>query len=154
MKYASASITFLEVPDEICLTYSISGCQHRCPGCHSPWLAKDEGQDIMEVIVQDIEKNLGYITCVCFLGEGNDPSALADCIQIVKNAGLKVCLYSGADRMEDIPVLDYPEAEGIDYLKIGSFRQELGGLSSKGTNQRMYKMHQLRIVEDITYRFQ
>ena len=153
MKYAEACITFAEVPDEVCLTYSITGCRNQCKGCHSPWLREDYGKDLMEDLVKDIEANANYITCVCFLGEGRNPGELADCIQIAKNAGLKVCLYSGADKLEDIAVLDYPEADGIDYLKIGSFQERLGGLKSPVTNQHMYRMKDGKFEEDITYKF-
>jgi anaerobic ribonucleoside-triphosphate reductase activating protein len=153
VKYAEACITFAEVPDEICLTYSITGCRNNCRGCHSPWLREYYGRDLMEDLASDIEKNSGYITCVCFLGEGNCPSKLADCIQIVKNAGLKVCLYSGADKLEDIAILSYPEADGIDYLKIGSYQERLGGLTSPVTNQHMYRMEDGIIKEDITHKF-
>ena len=30
--------------------------------------------------------------------------------------------------------------ENFDYIKIGSYREELGPLTSKTTNQRMYKI--------------
>lgn len=38
MKYSDAQVVFAEVPDEITLAISISGCPNRCPGCHSQHL--------------------------------------------------------------------------------------------------------------------
>ena len=65
--------------------------------------------------------------------------------------GLKVCVYSGADDMEIFS--NFICDSVIDYLKIGSYKQEFGGLNSVNTNQRMYKIVDSQI-SDITEQFQ
>ena len=46
----------------------------------------------------------------------------------------------------------------LDYIKIGPYIKDKGGLDSKGTNQRMYEVisdkNGRRILNDITYKFQ
>ena len=43
-KYIDARVTFSEVPDEISLCISITGCPYRCFSCHSPHLREDIGE--------------------------------------------------------------------------------------------------------------
>ena len=44
MKYVDTKVVFAEIPDEITLAISISGCPCHCPGCHSSYLAEDIGK--------------------------------------------------------------------------------------------------------------
>ena len=44
MKYVDAKIVFQEIPDEITLAISISGCTIHCAGCHSKYLWDDVGE--------------------------------------------------------------------------------------------------------------
>jgi anaerobic ribonucleoside-triphosphate reductase activating protein len=41
----------------------------------------------------------------------------------------------------------------LDYIKIGSYREQLGGLVSTTTNQKMFKVNNKQQLEDITNRF-
>jgi anaerobic ribonucleoside-triphosphate reductase activating protein len=42
----------------------------------------------------------------------------------------------------------------VDYLKVGRYIAELGGLNKKATNQKMYRINQkTRQLEDITNKF-
>lgn len=153
IRCASQNITFQEVPDEISLTFSISNCPGHCEGCHSTWLHQDIGFDLEKALPSLLEDYGSQITCVCFMGEGNDPDALLRCIKLVKERNLKVCLYSGRDLIEDIPLIE-EILPVLDYLKVGSYQAGLGGLDSPATNQQMYKFDQNgKIVQDITFRF-
>ena len=136
IKYADYSIVFREVPEEITLAFSITNCQGNCPGCHSPHLREDIGNDLIKDLPALMEKYKGMITCVCFLGEGNDPGALRDCLKLVKEAGLKTCVYSGKD---EPPIFYMYNAALIDYLKYGSYQEEKGPLDNPNTNQRMVR---------------
>lgn len=154
VKYCSTAITFAEVPDEISLSIQITNCQNRCKGCHSPFLRKDFGEDLEKDLPVLLEKYEDQITCVCFMGEGNDIVGLQNCIDLVKNSGLKTCVYSGEDCDE------YSWYLNLDYLKAGPYIAELGGLNNKTTNQRMYKITEEVVknktclnFEDITYKF-
>ena len=151
IKYAGYSIVMQEVPDEISLALDITNCPNRCPGCHSPELQKDFGQDLEAALPALLKAYAGRISCVCFMGEGRDYTALVHCLQMVREAGLKTCLYSGHDQAPPIGLTL------LDYLKLGPYIKELGGLDSPRTNQRMWRIHHLLnglVPENITYKFQ
>lgn len=148
LKYLGTSIVLQEVPDEITLAINISGCPHRCEGCHSRYLWDYVGDYISDDLPLIINKYKDYITCVCFMGGDQNLNELFELANIVHLYGLKCCLYSGDDDLQ-ISKVNY-----FDYVKIGSYRQELGGLSSTQTNQKMYKKNIQGFFEDITYRFQ
>lgn len=149
LKYVGYSIVFEEVPNEISLSISISGCPYKCRGCHSPYLWKDEGRYISEDLRSIIDKNKDYLTCVCFLGGDQNIAELKELLKFIKDCyGLKTCLYSGRDEIKDLKeLLSY-----LDYVKIGSYKSDLGGLNSPTTNQKMYKIEKSKL-EDITYEF-
>jgi anaerobic ribonucleoside-triphosphate reductase activating protein len=48
---------------------------------------------------------------------------------------LKIGWYSGRDELAKDINLDW-----FDYIKIGHYDEELGGLNKKTTNQRLYKL--------------
>ena len=135
IKYISQALTFSEVPDEASLCLNITNCQYRCPGCHSPYLQQDTGRDLLESLPVLLQKYGSDITCVCFMGEGNDPQALVACLQMVREHGLKTCLYTGGSGLPLNVSLHY-----LDYLKIGPYIAERGGLDKPTTNQRMYRI--------------
>lgn len=133
MKYVSRQVTFAEVPDEICLSYLISGCQLRCKGCHSAdaWNA-EKGLDLsLSVLSLDINKYRKFITCVLFLGGEWHFEELLKILQFSKSFGLKTCLYTGEKSVHSALVAE------LDYLKTGPYIQSLGGLRSENTNQRL-----------------
>ena len=60
---------------------------------------------------------------------------------------LKIAWYSGRQYIpESFPIIYF------DYIKIGPYIPELGGLDSENTNQIMYKIEDDKLI-DITYRF-
>lgn len=134
MKYTTTMIGFREFPDEISLCVNISGCQFRCPDCHSKELWEDIGTELtFKELHRLISTNKG-ITCVGFMG-GNlkeiDPLA-----EYVKNIdpSLKVGWYTGGIINEN----DLLKLEFLDYVKTGPYIKELGGLDSSTTNQKFY----------------
>ena len=147
LKYLGTSIVFQEVPDEISLAINISGCPHRCGGCHSKYLWDYKGNYIMDDLQSLIEKYKGYITCICFMGGDQNLSELNVLTDIIHSNDIRCCLYSGDDNLNLDSVLFF------DYVKIGSYHQSLGGLSSENTNQRMYKKDDTGSFNDITYKF-
>lgn len=150
LKYKGASIVLQEVPDEISLAFNISGCPVKCRGCHSKYLWEYNG----ELLKQDIEKWLNkyqeYITCVCFMGGNQNLAELKDLCVLCHKRGLKTCLYTGYTLDEKLKVFAY---EYLNYLKVGEYRDECGGLDKKPTNQKMYKLCDNKLI-DITYMFQ
>jgi hypothetical protein len=62
-------------------------------------------------------------------------------------------MYAGADSIFQIK----NEVVGLlDYIKIGSYKEDLGGLDNPTTNQKMYKVNKSNnyyMLEDITHKF-
>lgn len=143
-KYIDARVTFSEVPDEISLCISITGCPYKCFNCHSPHLREDIGEWLTkETLDSLIEKNKG-ITCVCLMGGDDctsDINALANYVR-TKYPDLKIAWYSGSKR-----VSQYINLCNFDYIKVGPYMEDCGGLDKPTTNQVMYK------IENITYKF-
>ena len=64
-------VTFEEIPTEVTLSLSISNCQGKCPGCHSPELRCNIGTELTnEKLDELITKNSG-ISCVLLLVEAS-----------------------------------------------------------------------------------
>ena len=149
LKYVDTKIVFQEIPDEITLAINISGCPCNCRGCHSSYLAEDIGEPLdLQHLTNLIDSNKG-ITCVCIMGGDANPSEVDDIAQDIKEyyPELKVGWYSGRQELsKDI------ELGNFDYIKLGPYKEELGPLSSKTTNQRFYKVNGRELV-DITSRF-
>lgn len=129
--YQGYTVSFQEVPDEISLVISIADCPHRCPGCHSPQLQKPEGRDLLPDLPKMIREYGDVITCVCFMGEGQDDIALSVCHDFVKALGYKTCMYAGG---ADLHGCDW------DYFKAGPYIESRGPLTSRTTNQRMFRL--------------
>ena len=148
IKYYNAMVVFEEIPDEITLAINITNCPCHCIGCHSKFLWEDSGTQLSKSELDELIKKNDGITCVCFMGGDSEPKTvnlLAEYIQNAKN--LKVGWYSGMDELsDDIKV------ENFDYIKIGHYDYELGGLDEKTTNQRLYKVNEGEF-EDITSKF-
>ena len=136
LKCYSYDIVCQEIPDEISLAVNISGCPNRCLGCHSPWLWSDEGEFMTDEFLKSlIGKYSAAITCFCFMGGDAEPSEIERLAFWIKEKypHVKTAWYSGNDRIaEGFDILS------LDYVKIGPFRQELGGLKSPTTNQALY----------------
>ncbi len=146
MKYIERQITFQEVPNEASLSFLISGCPNRCKWCHSSFswdwskwveLNRDE-------LLNNLDKNWEYITCVLFLWGEWEEDNLIELLDIVKDWWLKTCLYSGLN--------DVPERLKVklDYLKLWPYIEKLWGLNSPDTNQRFIRVSDW---EDLTYLF-
>ena len=158
MKYLNTMITFSEFPDEIALCINITNCPFHCPGCHSPELWEDIGTELTtEELSKLIESNKG-ITLVGFMGgKEEEINKLSRYIKD-KYLELKVGVYSGG---YSVVRFDF---EVLDYIKIGSYREEYGPLDNPNTNQKMFKLvpnsskyikdkNRFKEMVDITYKF-
>jgi anaerobic ribonucleoside-triphosphate reductase activating protein len=133
LKYARSSIAFQEVPNEISLSYEVCGCPLRCDGCHSPELRQDKGfpLDASRIFADSIKYD-GLISCVLFMGGDWVVQDIIGLLSFVKSQGLKTALYSGFDSVPD------DITSRLDYLKVGPYKKELGGLNSPVTNQQFF----------------
>jgi anaerobic ribonucleoside-triphosphate reductase activating protein len=143
------SVTFAEIPDEICLCLNLSLCPHRCPGCHSTYLQTDCGEELTTDIIDDLINKHRGITCILFLGGDNDKTSLVSLAKHIKNNyDLLVGWYSGESLLD----LSY-YGRYFDYIKVGPYIKELGPLNSKTTNQRLYFIESNKSAIDITSSF-
>jgi anaerobic ribonucleoside-triphosphate reductase activating protein len=138
LKCYSYDIVCQEIPDEISLAVNISCCPNRCPGCHSPWLWEEAGEDMTEdMLLSLISGYSAAITCFCFMGGDAEPSEVERLSKWIKSKWphIKTAWYSGrAELPEGFDV------KSLDYLKLGPYISELGGLKSPTTNQVFYKV--------------
>lgn len=125
------AIVFQEVPNEISLCFSITGCKIGCKGCHSTELWNENyGNHLSnKTFISWLTKYQNLISCVVFFGGEWQANALIEKLLIAKNFDLKTCLYSG-EKYIDITI-----SKHLDYLKTGSWQPELGGLDNPNTNQ-------------------
>lgn len=147
LKYYNYDIVFQEIPDEVTLAVNLTNCPHRCVGCHSPHLREDIGDVLTEQALDGLLSKYGrQITCVCFMGGDGQPKEVAHLAQhLHKDTKLKVAWYSGNDILPRYASL-------FDYVKVGGYKPELGGLRARTTNQRLYRNTNGKTV-DITERF-
>lgn len=148
MKFIDVKEVFAEIPDEITLAISISGCPIRCKGCHSQYLWNDAGEELTtEVLSTLLERHLG-VSCICFMGGDQDPSFINELAHWVKShSKVKVAWYSGRDEM-----VGSVELQNFDYIKLGRWDEERGPLNSPTTNQVLYRVVGGEL-ENITSRF-
>jgi anaerobic ribonucleoside-triphosphate reductase activating protein len=132
MKYSSVQLTFQEVPEEISLCFLITGCQLKCPGCHSAdaWDARQGVELSASHFLELLDKYQSAITCVCFLGGEWQEEELKILCRTAQERGLLTCLYTGLDDVSE------SLKSVLDFLKTGRFIMEKGGLSSSTTNQK------------------
>ena len=136
LKYANYDIVFQEVPNEMSLAVSISGCTLRCVGCHSRYLWEDKGEELSIFAIEQLLKLEDGVTCLLLMGGEHDIDALVE-IFMHFHRKIKTAWYCGLDMIpkDKLGIVQY-----LDYLKVGHFDMELGGLSSPTTNQRLYKI--------------
>ena len=140
MRVASFDIVFQEIPGEVTLALNLSNCPCHCPGCHSPHLAEDIGELLTEELMDGLLARYGsMITCVAFMGGDAEPEEVIRWANYckgerlkVKGERLKTAWYSGRMMMPK-------DEKAFDYVKLGPYIEELGGLKSPTTNQRLYK---------------
>lgn len=148
LRYSNYDIVFQEVPGEVTLAINITGCPHRCKGCHSSYLQEYFGELLLENLESLIEKYRGMITCVAFMGGDQNISDLSNALRTCKNRGIKTCVYSGANEIRIFDdVISY-----LDYLKIGKYEESCGGLDSLKTNQKFFVIQKGKPI-NMTYLF-
>ena len=133
MKYVDCKVTFAEVPEEISLCITISGCTIHCPGCHSQYLWQDIGEELTSSkLIELIKQNTG-ISCVCLMG-GDAPEIL----QLILSAKIECSYVKWAWYTGEITV---PQSllDELDYVKVGPYRDDKGPLTSNTTNQHFLK---------------
>ena len=141
MKYLNTKVVFQEIPNEISLAINLTSCPYTCKGCHSPELREDIGTNLNLDNLNTLIKNNTGISCVLFMGGDANIFLIERCCAYIKQEyNLKTAWYSGRDTLEHFKILDY-----LDYIKLGSYKEELGGLKNNKTNQRLYKIETIKL---------
>ena len=134
---SSCSTGFLEVPNGISLNIYASGCFKRCKNCQNKvlWAFKRENP-VDETAFLRLLEQYSLSDWVCFLGGEPmaQPNAVVALSRAAKRMGRRVCVYTG---------LDFEELQGVDLSSVdvvvdGEYREELGGVHSEQTNQRVF----------------
>ena len=138
LRLASFDVVFQEIPGEVTLALNLSGCPNRCAGCHSPHLWEEVGEPLDDNLLNSLLSGYGNaITCVCFMGGDNSPEEVELCAIRVRKLwpGLKTGWYSGRD---EVP--SGIDARNFNYIKLGPYIKECGGLRSPKTNQKLFRI--------------
>ena len=130
-------ITLQEVPDEISLAISISGCPLACKGCHSKetWDQTYGTPLTVELLNNLIVKNK-HISCLIFYGGEWNPTYLESLLKAAYSHNIDLCLFTGLE-LDQVPenLLPY-----LTYIKTGRYVEKLGGLQSPDTNQKLIRL--------------
>ena len=71
-------------------------------------------------------------------GRKSQRPKLHEALELCKKEGMETCIYSGKDEF------DLQTFFGVlDYIKLGPYIEELGGLDNPNTNQRLYRLKYL-----------
>ena len=134
IKVVSTEIGFREIPEEVSLLISISGCPLKCPECHSPELHSTDGETLTPILLQSLIDRYNEVTCVCFLGINYIDANVEELIKVCRKNYKKVCIYTGYKSLE-LRLESF-----VDYIKLGPYVKELGPLNAKKTNQKLFKI--------------
>ena len=91
-----------------------------------------------------IERYKCSISCVCLLGEGQNPDELLTALRWIRWHGLKTCLYTGCNQIAPFDTM----LPWLDYIKLGPYDKSLGGLEQPHTNQRFYRVRDGILIDE------
>ncbi len=136
MNYSEIEIVLQEVPNEISICFTITGCQMRCKGCHSPhlWKAENGQQLTSEIYLKTLTNYQNFASCVLFMGGEWHEQELIEKLQIAQKMGYKTCLYTGLTSVST-SILTH-----LTWVKTGSWNANVGGLESAITNQHFIEV--------------
>lgn len=143
LKYIYCKEIFREIPGEITLGLSISGCTIRCPACNQRELWEDKGTPLTQQCLEHLLKEHQGITCLLLLGGEHDIDALTE-LFMYAHKRVKTAWYCGLDAL---PKNHQGITQYLDFLKLGRFRIEYGPLNDPNTNQKFYKVNNGKLYE-------
>jgi len=132
LKYYTTDVVLQEVPNEISLALYCTSCPNRCEGCHSPWLRENIGSELNPENIIDLVNSKGKgCSCILFMGGDWFEEDLIQLLKVLREKfpNKKRALYSGFNEVSK------ELKENLNYLKVGPYVKELGGLDSPTTNQ-------------------
>jgi len=145
MYYYNFQVVLQEVPGEVSLCFSISGCPLRCDGCHSPFLWKVGNGNLLslERFEQILVQYENLASCVLFMGGEWHEKTLVSFLNLANKRSYKTCLYTGETQVSDAILKE------LTWLKTGQWERHLGGLSSPDTNQKFIDVKTNQILNNL-----
>lgn len=144
-------ISTQDIPGEITYEVVMGNCDNGCKGCHSesdvsdtynhiPW---ERQTSLYDILVGAFEARKKGATSITLMGGTTNGILLSELMLLIDKLSeiLPVYLYSGDDStLDDTTGINGILATLSDLrgIKIGSYKEELGGLDSPSTNQRFY----------------
>jgi anaerobic ribonucleoside-triphosphate reductase activating protein len=151
LRFLNYDIVFQEVPGEVTLAINLSNCPCRCKGCHSPSLMEDTGEVLDESVLAELLGKYGNaVTCICFMGGDATPrevERLAASLREATRCRIKTAWYSGRQSFPEDCSLRH-----FDFIKLGPYIEQLGGLNDASTNQRFHRIVNETMI-DMTEQF-
>ena len=149
----STGITLNEIPDKVAYFIELGSCTQRCKGCHSKELWEEVKEptsldDLLKEVEKAIDKGANAIVLMGGTCNGLNIKELSTILQALSDIA-PTCLYSGSDDQKLNCFL--VENTDITWIKTGSYKEELGGLSSPTTNQRFYRKEYEEIFKNHQY---
>ncbi len=136
-------IELLSVPHEISLAFAIYGCPLACCKCFWAKLKNTPTFTLDNKVYHEILENYQeYVSCILFFGGEWHQEQLVERLKVAQSLNLKTCLYTGLTEVSP-KILTH-----LNYVKIGPYREEYGGLNYPTTNQKILN---LDTNEDITH---
>lgn len=146
----SYSVSLQDIPNHIAFVINMGNCTKGCEGCHSKDVMGYDACNLtkrvpLEEVLAEAYKvyKQGVRVCCIMGGTTNDGVTKASLTALINILSLifKVGLYSGSDGdINDEGINSYyAYCTPLTYLKVGSYKKELGGLSSDKTNQKFYE---------------
>lgn len=145
-KYPVVDITVSlnELPGEMAVALVFGNCTQKCKGCHSDYLQTPIFTDLwqdLEVLKTKVKKQRDHgATAVVLMGGTTNGVEPGDLEKLIKELAtiLPVGIYSGLPE-KALYHKFLRGIEGLTWLKTGSYIEELGGLETPGTNQKLYQ---------------
>lgn len=129
---------FSEVPNNISLCYSITGCNIHCHWCHSKelWNKLNWKELTEELLLGDLKQYKGLVTCILFFWWEWEEDILCKYLELAKSYGYKTCLYTWRE-LED---LSNNIINKLNYIKVWPYKEECWWLDSSTTNQKFINL--------------
>ncbi|SDX85709.1 anaerobic ribonucleoside-triphosphate reductase activating protein [Lutibacter oricola] len=137
MNYSDINIALQEVPGEISISFTITGCNIKCDGCHSSYLwNKNNGSELTEELyIKTLSRYKNLASCILFMGGEWHEKELIKYLKLARTLNFTTCLYTGKEQVSQ-QILDQ-----LTWIKTGPWIKELGGLDSPITNQQFKKVN-------------
>lgn len=149
----STGITLNEIPDKVAFFIELGSCTQRCKGCHSKELWEEVKEPTsLDALITKAEQTIDKgANAIVLMGGTCNRLSIENLLVILQSLSeiAPTCLYSGSD---DESLNRYvAEKTDITWIKTGSYKEELGGLSSPTTNQRFFRKEYEYRIEHCTY---